>query len=151
MSGFYYFAIVGHNDNPVYETEFSPQMRSSHSSAESGRDQMKKNSDPHLHQFVVHASLDLVDEMMWSTNNMYLKVIDRFNEWSVSAFVTAGGVRFMILHDVKNEDGIKNFFNEVYETFIKVMMNPFYQHNTKIQLPVFDKKVMVAGRKHLLN
>ncbi|CAB4022191.1 trafficking particle complex subunit 2-like [Paramuricea clavata] len=57
----------------------------------------------------------------------------------------------MILHDVKNEDGIKNFFNEVYETFIKVMMNPFYQHNTKIQLPVFDKKVMVAGRKHLLN
>ncbi|CAB4030676.1 trafficking particle complex subunit 2-like [Paramuricea clavata] len=97
MSGFYYFAIVGHNDNPVYETEFSPQMRSSHSSAESGRDQMKKNSDPHLHQFVVHASLDLVDEMMWSTNNMYLKVIDRFNEWSVSAFVTAGDILFHIV------------------------------------------------------
>jgi hypothetical protein len=34
---------------------------------------------------------------------------------------------------------------------LQVMMNPFYQHNTKIQLPVFDKKVMVAGRKHLLN
>lgn len=29
-------------------------------------------------------------------------------------------MRLMVLHDVKNEDGIKSFFNEVYETFIKV-------------------------------
>ena len=50
----------------------------------------------------------------------YLKVIDKYNEWLVSAYVSASGVKFMLLHDTPNVDGIRNFFIECHELFVKV-------------------------------
>lgn len=60
----YYFAIVGHQDQPLFEMDF-PVV--------DGK-KKKENENRHLNQFIAHASLDVVDELIKTSPNMYLKV-----------------------------------------------------------------------------
>ena len=65
--------------------------------------------------FVLHAALDMVDLAVWSSSSTFLKIVDRHNEQLVSAYVTPGGARFLVLHDARNEDGIRAFCTEAHE------------------------------------
>ena len=109
--------------------------------------------------------------------------MDKFNEWTVSAFVTPGSKRdlwwqhdngqlivrqdmkFVLLHEGKNDEGIRLFFNEVWEVYVKVsdaewilstpadheqtMLNPFHTAHSGIVSGVFDARVRASARKHL--
>jgi len=128
-----FFVIVGIRDNPMYEAEFGSLPR----------------QDKHMNQFILHSALDVVEESMWITNSMYLKTVDRFNEWYISAYVTASNIKFLLLHDAKNEENIKNFFTEVHEYYLKVLLNPFHKPDGKIMSKSFDAKVKQLGKKYL--
>ena len=88
----------------------------------------KKAEAPYFYQFMAHASLDFLDEKLSAkSTNLYFPNIDRFNDWSISAFVTPSYLRFIVLHDFKNEEALKQFCQDVYETYIKVSrFNNFY-------------------------
>lgn len=128
------FVIVGANDQPVYEVDLTGP---------------KEQQTQYLHQFVLHAALDAVDEAMWSTKELHLKAVDRFNNLVVTAFVTPGCARFLLLHDGRNDDAIKNFFTDVYEVYLKVMLNPLHTTTTRITNREFDRKVRLLARKNI--
>ena len=67
-------------------------------------------------QLILNHSVITRYPVLLTTTTIYKKSTDRF----ISGFVTAGRIRMVCLHDVKNDDGIKNFFMEMYETYIKV-------------------------------
>lgn len=100
----------------------------------------------------------------------YLKVVDKFFNNYISCFATAGNVKFLLLHQPtptassasrsstsiganptspQTEEAIKSFFNEVYDNYVKAIMNPFYKVNMEIRSPVFRSRVAAAGRKYL--
>jgi trafficking protein particle complex subunit 2 len=91
MAGNYTFIMVGVKDNPVYEAEFGQMARALPGTAadkvcvcERGRARwswltspsmcaraQQKEDSRHLNQFIVHAAMDIVDEVVWSSKDMY--------------------------------------------------------------------------------
>ncbi len=55
----------------------------------------------------------------------------------------------MLLHEHKHEDGIKSFFLELWEAYLKVSMNPFQDANAPIDNATFDARVRAAAKKFL--
>ncbi|CAK0865857.1 unnamed protein product [Prorocentrum cordatum] len=126
--------IVGKGDELLYEADLSSAGT--------------REDSPHLDQFVVHAALDIVDEMVWTTSSMFLRVVDKYQGFNVSAFCTAGHIRFMLLHSSRNEEGIRAFFGELHDLYIKAVMSPFCPPSSRVESPVFDHRVRLAARKH---
>ncbi|KAI9174435.1 hypothetical protein LWI28_017202 [Acer negundo] len=112
------FIIVSRNDIPIYEAEVGSAT--------------KREDAAQLHQFILHASLDIVQDLAWTTSAIFLKAIDRLNDLVVSVYVTAVHTRLMLLHDSRNDDGIKSFFQEVHELYIKILLNPLNLPGSRI-------------------
>jgi hypothetical protein len=104
----------------------------------------------YLHQFILHASLDMLQNAIWTNPSVYLKTIDRFNSLQVSAYVTLGGTAMLLLHSGRaTEETIRCFFAEAHEAYVRHLMNPFSSPDLPIITPQFDLQIRSAAKKHL--
>jgi hypothetical protein len=101
----------------------------------------------YLNQFVLHSSLDLLKSSMEASNATYLKVVDKFNNSQVSAYITPGGTIFLLLHKGKSEEAIRHFFIEVHDIFARHVLNPLAQLDAPIVSARFDSLVQAAAKR----
>mmetsp|Transcript_35578 Transcript_35578/g.33743 ORF Transcript_35578/g.33743 Transcript_35578/m.33743 type:complete len:144 (+) Transcript_35578:19-450(+) len=138
------FAIVGKAE-PLYEAEIVP------ASSGSGEEELA-----YLHQFILHASLDMVQTAMWSNNSTFLRVVDRFNSLLVSAFITPGGTVMLLLHNGRApEESVRSFFTEASELFARHILNPFAILDAPMTMTngcssLFDANVRSIAKRTLL-
>jgi trafficking protein particle complex subunit 2 len=55
-------------------------------------------------------------------------------------------IKFMLLHETRNDDGIRAFFNDVWECYVKTLLNPFYAVDKAIKSTVFENKVKAIAK-----
>lgn len=164
----YYFTIIGTRDNPLYELEFSSFKSASNSAASTNNIPGRSNfpgSVKEILPFISNSSIDLIEDIQWSTKEFSLGKIDSFYGLLINAFITQGNIKFLLCYDLnsgnsnssggsnlqsKNEDNsIKQFFMEVNELYVKCLLNPFYSVNDAIISPDFDLKLKMLARKYL--
>mmetsp|Transcript_9111 Transcript_9111/g.20549 ORF Transcript_9111/g.20549 Transcript_9111/m.20549 type:complete len:115 (-) Transcript_9111:301-645(-) len=74
------FVIVGRNE-PLYEAEFHKRGATTNSDAATRQN-----------YFVLHSALDLVEKTAWTTNSMYLKVVDKVRPTFFVIYVDCGSL-----------------------------------------------------------
>lgn len=62
----YYFSIIGTKDNPLFELEFGTSKQGGDGIARFSVEARR------LNPFIVHASIDIVEEVQWINPQMYV-------------------------------------------------------------------------------
>jgi len=103
-----------------------------------------------LDEFILYSSLDIIDRVKGVSSDAYLKVVDRFNDYSVSAFVPISSVRFLLLHkQPANEEAMRQFFQEAYVHYARLVSDFAYTLGSVITQPAFDQNIQGCSRKFL--
>lgn len=69
------FMIVGKKDAPLFEAELQAGVK-----AEVATSSTQKKEETHMPNFIIHASLDVVEEAAWKNPNMYALHLRLFSD-----------------------------------------------------------------------
>lgn len=123
-------AVVGKQNNPLYIRVF------------------REHEDKLKYHYVVHTSLDVVDERVSSSgkNEPFIGLLFPTEESKVYGYATCTKAKFiLVLDDVDvRESHVKTFFRKLHSIFADAVSNPFYTQDLRITSKKFDSEVEAA-------
>eukprot|EP00792_Barthelona_sp_PAP020_P009249 TRINITY_DN3281_c2_g6_i1.p1 TRINITY_DN3281_c2_g6~~TRINITY_DN3281_c2_g6_i1.p1 ORF type:complete len:156 (+),score=34.07 TRINITY_DN3281_c2_g6_i1:32-469(+) len=137
------FQIIGSDDSALFQLNTTNNL---------------PLEDDGFGDFVVHSSIDIIEEIQANTSKMFLKCVDQFQNKFVYAYVTANHTKFILLYSTtdsikpnsRTEENIKNFFMETHEAYVKALLNPLNIPNSRLENHSFVAKIQNLVRKHIL-
>jgi len=109
--------------------------------------ELGNTNQSYLFQFILYASLDSLD---LKDPTPFRETVDSYENYSTSAYVTAGQTIFLLLHQkIKKPDAIQKFFKKVHTHYAELLMNPFYDVRSPIEDETFKKAVESAAKTYL--
>ena len=119
------FVIVGKNE-PLFEAEIDT------TGASGGNDLSTRQN-----YFVLHSSLDLVEKSSWTTNNMYLRVVDKVRRCveSVNRNWVSGIKRCVYVSLLTQHQQQPNLLSKLYTGKSSASINIFNCRECKVHAP----------------
>ncbi|KAJ5657792.1 uncharacterized protein N7484_001441 [Penicillium longicatenatum] len=159
----YYFTILSPTDTPIFNIAFG--------TSKSGGDGIARFRFPdtaqYMNQFIIHSSLDIVEEAQWTNGGIGARFLLLHQPPQLPAGNSSGLGASSLLGSSgsttrassssiaanptspQTEEAVRQFMNEIYESYVKTAMSPFYKQGMEIRSPVFRTKVTAAGKKWL--
>jgi len=129
---------------------------------------MKGNDKSIHHEFMIHAALDRLDEILGSPKHYIIPKHLRSSHWmgslcvmedcEIYGYVTPSNIKILALVksdeimplQKRNEGDIRMLFKVVHDCYVRYTLNPFTSIRSKIEKPCknFEKGVNMAMKKY---
>jgi len=121
-------AVIGVNNNPLFLRSYL-----------TGSDELKFH-------YIVHASLDAVEDGVIANHETYLGLLYPNEDFRVYGYVTATNVKLIVVIDHETNDAaVKSFFEKFHLIYCNMACNPFYTLGDQITSKGFENEIAIIA------
>ncbi|KAK1350486.1 TRAPP subunit [Hamiltosporidium tvaerminnensis] len=91
-----------------------------------------------------YSSLDIIEEIRFSTVKTFFKSLDTQSKWDVSVYFLPSGFKLIYINEDSEEKRVYDFMSKVHILLRKIIMAPMFDYKDVIENICFDDTISKA-------